>query len=329
MIEKIAIFLLFITCMLFPSLVYACGVCIDYQLDFWLPFLKILIPVFIAWLLIKIILRIIGKLTAVSIPSFITGFRGLFIIGLFIAVSYFSMISLLLPFLIVVIPSWFISIYKSQKKLYFVQDRKPLQNILIYSQWIVIAITLSSIIYSFATFTSTKRLLSKLDYLERLTLPAQKMLIEKGREISSEIIPLIEDFNVNTMNHRNQYLNLMKVVRGIDDPSLVPVVTAKFQGLEYIDDFYITEVLSETAKTLIVLDKTTGLEIILQKLKEIAANKDIDANDSENITNGLIESIPENETKTIITSYQILGAPDLGTNIEAYRDWWENTKIKR
>jgi len=315
--------------MLFPSVVYACGVCIDYLLDFWLPFLKILIPIFIAWFLIKIILGIIGKFTAISIPFFITGFSCLFIIGLFIAVSFFTMGSLLLPSLIVVLPSWFISVYKSQKKLYFVRDRKTLQNIFIYFHWLIISITLSATIYSFVTFTSTKRLLSKLDYSASLTLPAQKMLIEKGREISSEIIPLIESFNFNTMIHRNQYINLMKVVRGIDDPSLAPVITAKFQELKYRDDVHITEIYTETAKTLMVLDKTIGLEIILQKLKEIAANKDIEARDYENIANGLIESISENDTKIIITSYQILGAPDLGTNLEAYKDWWNNTKRKR
>ncbi len=329
MIKKIKIFLILITCMLLPSVVYACGVCVDYQLDFLLPFLKILRPVFIAWFLISIILKIIGKFTAISIPFFITGFSCLFIICLFIAVSFFTMGSLLLPFLTVVLPYWFISVYKSQKKLYSVRDRKTLQNIFIYFQWLIIFITLSATIYSFVTFNSAKRLLSKLDYSASLTLTAQKRLIEKGREISSEIIPLIESFNFNTMSHSNQYINLMKVVREIGDPSLVPVITAKFQELKYIDDFHITEIYTETAKTLMVLDKTTGSEIILQKLKEIAANKDIKARDYENIANGLIESVSENDTQIIITSYQILGAPDLGTDLEAYKDWWNNTKRKR
>ena len=309
-------------------MVYACGVCVDYQLDFLLPFLKILKPIFIIWLLIKIILGIIGRFTATSIPFFITRFSLLFIVSLFIAASFLSMGSVLFPFLTIVIPSWFISVYKSQKKLYSVRDRKILQNIFVYFQWLIVLVTFSAMIYSFATFTSTKRLLKKLDYSSNFTLPAQKMLVRKGFKISSEIIQLVKNFNFNTMRHVDQFINLMKVIREINDPSLAPVINAKFQKLKYIDDFYITEIYTETAKTLIVLDKKNGPKIILQKLKEIADDKDINRYYYKNIANGLIESIPENDIKIIVKSYQILGAPDLGTDLEAYKAWWNNTKKK-
>ncbi|MGA1867199.1 MAG: hypothetical protein ACMUJM_01505, partial [bacterium] len=295
------------------------------MLDWRFPFLRPLIPIFLIWLFIRIIFWIIGKICCQSIPlssfkhPWLSPIIFIALAVLFIIVSANGMGSVLLPFLIVVIPSWSLAIYRSQKSIYSIPDKKTLQNLFLYLQWSIVAIIFIITIYSIVTFNSTRRLVKKL-WHNSLSDPAIERLIKKGKEITSEITPLIEKFNEKNLDSVT-YINLLKVVREIHDPSIAPLVAKTFQNMQYIDKIYVDELFIESGKTLTILDKKIASKIIIQKFKELK-DSNIKPHHYEKIVDGLLKSIAKIDNNTLILAYKTLGAPDHGSDIEAYEEWW-------
>lgn len=326
-IKTRSFFIILTTGIFSPRAAYSCGVCVDYILDWRLPFLRPLILIFSVWILIKIVFWIIGKATTTSIPLTHSKRPWLTIIALvviLIAVWIFGMGSPLLPFLVVIIPSWFFAIYRSQRRMYSVQYRKKLQSLFIYFQWVTLSAIGFIVIHSIVSFNSTERLIRKLAY-PKLTSPAQQRLISKGKEIYPEVIPIVVNFNEDNVRYRNKYINLMKVIREIDEPSIAFIIAEKFKNITYNDDIYIDEVFIESAKTLTALDEEIASEAILLKLKNLKKNEKIPSYQYRKIVDGLIESIAEIDNQTLVSAYRILGSPDLGSDIEAYKEWWKNS----
>ena len=147
-----------------PSHAYACGQCSDFLLDWFCPFLRPWLLLFLFWLLIRVIFWAIGKFTKQELPLTYSKRPSLSLvirIGLVIGIMIFSMGSILAPSLLVIIPTWFFSLFLSQRKLYSVSNRGYLQNLFLYFQWAICILIVCIFVYSMVTFNSPERLNAK------------------------------------------------------------------------------------------------------------------------------------------------------------------------
>jgi hypothetical protein len=69
--------------------------------------------------------------------------------------------SILVPSLLIIIPTWFFSLFLSQRKLYSVNNRGSLQNFLLYFQWAVCILIVGIFVNSMVTFNSPERLIAR------------------------------------------------------------------------------------------------------------------------------------------------------------------------
>jgi hypothetical protein len=329
-IRSICFYMVLTVGMFWPCAAYSCGACVDYQLDWYLPFIKPLFLIFSGWILFRFVFWIIGKATSKSIPLTFSKRPWLYNIGVVviaIAVSMLSMGSVLLPFILVIVPACALAIYRSQRRFYSFRERGKLQSLFIYFQWATLIIAGFIVIHSIARFNSTDRLIRKLAYNSILTMPAQQRLILKGKEIYPDVIPIVTNFNANNLRERNQYINLMNVIREIGEESISPMIAAKFRNIMYIDGLdglYMDDVFISSAKTLTALDKKIASETILQKLKDLREIEMMNSYEYQKIVDGLIESVADIDTQTLISAYIILGSPDFGSDIGSYKEWWRN-----
>ena len=74
------------------------------------------------------------------------------------------------------------------------------------------------------------------------------------------------------------------------------------------------------------LDKKIASAVILQKLNELKVDKNISMYRYKKIASGLLESAAEIDNKFQVSAFKILGSPDFGLDIEAYKNWWKNIK---
>jgi hypothetical protein len=140
---------------------YACGQCADFLLDSYLPFLGPWLLLFWFWLMIRVVFWAIGKFTKQELPLTYSKRPALSLlirIGLFIGILILTMASILAPSLLVIIPSWFFSLFLSQRKLYSVGNRGHLQNSFLYFQWAIFILIVGIFVNSMVTFNSPERL---------------------------------------------------------------------------------------------------------------------------------------------------------------------------
>jgi len=251
--------------------VYACGFCIDYQVDLAFPFFRLWAPVFLIWLIARLLFWLLGKLQKISLPLSYAKrpWHSLIIrIILFIVVSFFTLGSFLVPFALVILPSWFFSIFTCFKKLRPIFPKHILQKIFLTFQGLVICALILLVPYSQTLPNSTEWLLKKLDH-PHLSGPIKERLIAQGEKAIPGIKAMINSFDETNMRSREVYSNLMPVVRGIGNPELAKPVSVIFNRIQYKDDLYFDAVIIESAKTICALDKTLALETVLPKFIEV------------------------------------------------------------
>ena len=179
--------LLFLTIILLPKHCFACGVCVDYNIDYYLPFFKYWIPLFIAWALLRWIGNILviknknQSLIRYILLSILTAFAYIVI------ASLLTMGSLQFPFILLfiwwLVNSILISVGKYPKKSYQAQWWKNVNRIMI--GFTIILITYS---YTFQ-FSDLDRLSKFIRYSGGPYSAVKKKVIHIGKPA----IPMVID----------------------------------------------------------------------------------------------------------------------------------------
>ncbi len=154
--------ILSLTILLFPKRCFACGVCVDYNIDYYLPFFKYWIPLFLMWALLRwrgniLVIRSKGQSSLrYIILSILVAF------GFLIITSLMAMGSAKFPFLILfvwwLINSILISVGRYPKKSY---QAPWWQN----ANRIMIGFTITLVAYSYAfQFSDLDRLAKFIRY---------------------------------------------------------------------------------------------------------------------------------------------------------------------
>ncbi|MFH1778201.1 MAG: hypothetical protein ABH952_11705 [Candidatus Omnitrophota bacterium] len=250
---------------------FACGGCADYRLDAGLPFLRLWMPIFLIWLIGRLLFWLIGKFKNISLPLTYSKQPWSSLIKriiLFVVIFVFTAGSITLPFLLIILPTLFLSISTSFKKLKQISPKHILQKTFLIFQWGILATLILLIPYSIILCNSPKWLLERLRYPPFFpeSIKIEKRLIAQGKKAIPEIKAFIENFDEKSSRSRNVYSSLMSIVRQLGDASLAIPVADVFNRIQYENDIYFDDVIVESAKTICVLDKKLAAEIIQEKI---------------------------------------------------------------
>lgn len=204
--------ILFLAIILFPKRCFACGVCVDYNIEYYLPFFKYWIPIFIAWALLRwrgniLFHRSKGESsTKYIILSILVGF--IFLIITFIM----TMGSVLFPFLILFI--WFlinsilISVGMHSKKSYQAPWWKNFNRVMIGFTIILVA-------YSYVfQFSDLARLAKFIRYSSHSGSPYNAAK-QKVINIGEPAIPMVIDELIINKSGESSYKEGIYIVEQI------------------------------------------------------------------------------------------------------------------
>jgi len=138
-----------------PTQAYACGLCVDSNIQMLFPFLLPWIFVFLIWALVSFVICIIAKILKKEIdfvhakrPGLALFLRLIFFIGL----AFVSLGSLLFPFLIFLTPLWLMGIYKRIKRAKSVPQSGKIFKLHYYFNWLTVLCLVGCVVYSYTHY---------------------------------------------------------------------------------------------------------------------------------------------------------------------------------
>ena len=152
-----------------PSQAFACGQCVDANLQMFFPFLIFWFMLFLFWAFVIFVICVIAKIRKNEIDFVHSEKPGrtLFLrVIIFIGISLLSLGSLLFPILVLVAPLWFKSIRRRIKQGKAQQSKGKLLDFHYYFNWVTALLLVVIVVYSYVDYNSTTEMFGAKKYLE-------------------------------------------------------------------------------------------------------------------------------------------------------------------
>jgi len=321
------------TLMFLAPTAYACGGCVDYGADFQMPFLVPLLRLFWIWLMLRLIFWGVGKSIKQSLPLTYSRrpWRSLLIrVVLFVGLSVLTLGSFLFPSLIVIIPSWAISVYTSQKKILAIIPKKPFHEFFLGFQWLTCLAVAVVLVYSMINTNSFSRIIKSLDSSPNFTRPRQ-MMLSMWEDNVANIEKYIRNFKPQGYRSAQNFRELMRMISEKKDLRFVGAIEEMFRELKYVRSSSAEDAFESSAQALTELDKNLAAKLLPIKLNEVVSQNDVAPADLRDIVRTLAECIIATGNQAAISNLVSVFIPRqvayLDENVRRQKQDYEKTAL--